>query len=735
MESLELILFLLIAVVASSLLSQFLRGVSLPLVQILLGAVIAFATQTPLSSGIDAELLLILFIAPLHFNESRHVDSGELWSNRRGIALLATGLVLVIMVSVGFTLHALIPTIPLAAAIAFAAAMGSTDAMAVTALSRDMRFGKRHEALLAGEALFNDVLGTVGFQCAIAVVVSGAFSLSHAGEEIALELFGGLAAGTVMGFAAWALLSFIREHVLDNPTVHVMLEVLTPFVIYLACEHIGVGGVLAVVASGLVMSLMPQRVTASTARLRIQSKSVWETIEFVLNGVIFVVLGMQLPSVLTPALEESLVSPGYLVACVLVLTVVLEGVRFLWILGMDVAEARRCGRSARSCLAWPSLKGTLAMALAGPKGGITLSLILTIPTTVASGAAFPQRTELMFLASGVILCTLLLANYAVPLLVRRKSREKHDAKYVDAEIALYERVIASIEADAHATGAVRQQGAVAVAGAIPAISGLGARHEVETALGLGTPAAGAVSSGAAAAEAAASETAFAAGATDLGAAVVGAAGVLALSEVDEPATALVMKRYADRIEELSAHASAEVAARGRALVARVEELCRDSAALARELEEFDDDEGDAEEARGDETRKLLGELGASGALRVSGESGKPKGSGRPKERACEGAESEPAAVASAADGPTAAATAESEPAAGESVQSATPFQGDFAQRMAAMRTLREAVDDVQDQALVRELELIKAMRKAGELSAEHAKSLRNDVYVQQIVRG
>ena len=211
MEALELILFLLVAVLASSLLDRFLHGVSLPLVQILLGAIIAVFVTTPVSSGIDAELLLILFIAPLHFNESRHVDSGEMWRNRWGIASLVTGLVLAIIVSVGFTLHALVPAIPLAAALAVGAAMGSTDATAVTSLTKDVRFGKRHEALLAGEALFNDVTGTVGFQCAIAVVVAGAFSLTHAGEEFALELFGGIFVGAALGFAFWGLLNLLGK--------------------------------------------------------------------------------------------------------------------------------------------------------------------------------------------------------------------------------------------------------------------------------------------------------------------------------------------------------------------------------------------------------------------------------------------------------------------------------------------------------------------------------------------
>ena len=134
-----------------------------------------------------------------------------------------------------------------------------------------------------------------GLQCAIAVVVAGAFSLTHAGEEFALELFGGIFVGAALGFAFWGLLNLLRKTGLENPTVFVVLELLIPFLIYLACEQIGVGGVIAVVASGMVISLMPQKKSLQTARLRLQSRSVWQTLEFVLNGVIFVMLGMQLP--------------------------------------------------------------------------------------------------------------------------------------------------------------------------------------------------------------------------------------------------------------------------------------------------------------------------------------------------------------------------------------------------------------------------------------------------------
>ena len=204
METFELILFLLTAVIASSILDKFLPPLSLPLVQIALGAALALAVPTPLEWGIDPELLLILFIAPLHFNESRHVDSGALWKNRWGIASLSVGLVFAIVAACGATLHALLPAVPLAAACALGGAMGSTDAVAVTALTHDRRFGRRHEALLKGEALFNDVTGTVVFQCCLTLLATGSFSLLHAGEEFALDLFGGSSAVLSWGFSPGA---------------------------------------------------------------------------------------------------------------------------------------------------------------------------------------------------------------------------------------------------------------------------------------------------------------------------------------------------------------------------------------------------------------------------------------------------------------------------------------------------------------------------------------------------
>lgn len=639
METFELILFLLTAVIASSILDKFLPPLSLPLVQIALGAVLALAVPTQLEWGIDPELLLILFIAPLHFNESRHVDSGALWKNRWGIASLSVGLVFAIVIACGATLHALLPAVPLAAACALGGAMGSTDAVAVTALTHDRRFGRRHEALLKGEALFNDVTGTVVFQCCLTLLATGSFSLLHAGEEFALDLFGGFFGGLVMGLLAWGLLQVLRRTGLDNPTLHVMLELLLPFVIYLAAKSLHIGAVIAVVASGLMLSLLPQRHTAATARTKLQAQSVWTTLEFVLNGIIFVVLGMQLPRLMEPAAEGSLGDPATLLGVVVVLTLVLEAVRFAWLLAMDIRAAVAQGKGARSCFAPEALRGMLAMALAGAKGGITLSLMLTLTAGAALSAA--GRATLVSIASGMIVLTLVLADFAVPALAPSKYSARRTRARVDAEIDLMLDVIASVEADASFTGAVKD------------------------------------ASGSA-------EDSREAEAGDAANGGNSASGEGAPPLIDEPATVIVMHRYAEILEELAPAASPVAAARARAEVARVGSLYDQLDDIARRAAQWDESEdGVEEEAPDDRTVR-------------------PRRSRRERLNA---------------DRPGARGPA------------APSLSDQFRQ----MRETHDAVEEVQAQALVRELQLIKAMVADGSIDAAHAKDLRNDVYIQQLV--
>ncbi len=433
MEMLEFVLLLLAAVLVSAVLDQMMPRVSLPLVQIAIGAIVILLVGTPVDVAIDPELFLVLFIAPLLFDESRHASKRGLWDNKGSIVSLAIGLVIVTVLVVGFVLNWIEPSIPLAAAFALGAALGPTDAVAVTALGKDIRLTGRQKSLLSGEALINDASGVVSFQFAIAAAVTGAFSLVNAAQSFAISFFGGIAIGLIAGFLALLAMKAIRGYGYESITVHVVFEVFTPFIVFLAAEHFGTSGILAVVAAGLLITLLPQKPTPVAARLKIASNSVWETLVFVINGVVFVMLGMQLPKAIMPSWRSDEVSSLLLCGLVLLVTALVVGVRFIWVLVME-----RCDSSAKRHTSKQLVRDALVTTLSGPKGAVTLSIIMTIPFTLSTGEAFPQRDTLIFLASGVILCTLLLANFVVPVLAPKEDSpdetEEQDVNAVTIDI-------------------------------------------------------------------------------------------------------------------------------------------------------------------------------------------------------------------------------------------------------------------------------------------------------------
>ena len=433
MEMLEFVLLLLAAVLVSAVLDQMMPRVSLPLVQIAIGAIVILLVGTPVDVAIDPELFLVLFIAPLLFDESRHASKRGLWDNKGSIVSLAIGLVIVTVLVVGFVLNWIEPSIPLAAAFALGAALGPTDAVAVTALGKDIRLTGRQKSLLSGEALINDASGVVSFQFAIAAAVTGAFSLVDAAQSFAISFFGGVAIGLIAGFLALLAMKAIRGYGYESITVHVVFEVFTPFIVFLAAEHFGASGILAVVAAGLLITLLPQKPTPVAARLKIASNSVWETLVFVINGVVFVMLGMQLPKAIMPSWRSDEVSSLLLCGLVLLVTALVVGVRFIWVLVME-----RCDSSAKRHTGKQLVRDALVTTLSGPKGAVTLSIIMTIPFTLSTGEAFPQRDTLIFLASGVILCTLLLANFVVPVLAPKEDSpdetEEQDVNAVTIDI-------------------------------------------------------------------------------------------------------------------------------------------------------------------------------------------------------------------------------------------------------------------------------------------------------------
>lgn len=420
MELMEFVMILLVCVIVSSMLDQIMSRMSLPLLQIGIGFVLAILIPRLAETEVESELFMMLFIAPLLFREAKETNIRTLWKNKWSILSMAIFLVIVTVLAAGFILNLIIPSIPLAAAFACAAALGPTDAAAVSALGSTVNLTKRQESLLSGEALINDASGVVSFQFAIAAALTGTFSLAKATWSFLILFFGGIALGIALGFVIKKIMDFLRKRGLVSTTVHVIYEVISPFVLYLAAEQIGVSGILAVVAAGLVMQETPGHIISpDIAKQQIVSNSFWEVIVFIINGVIFVMLGMQLPRVMQAEDLDGL-SPALVIFAMLAVTATVILIRFIWLFVMEILECRKT-KSAGGCV-----RQAMVTTIAGPKGAVTLSIILTIPLYLNNGEVFPHRSLIVFITSGVILCTLLLSNFVLPKLAPKENENTDD---------------------------------------------------------------------------------------------------------------------------------------------------------------------------------------------------------------------------------------------------------------------------------------------------------------------
>ncbi|MBR2835265.1 MAG: sodium:proton antiporter [Coriobacteriales bacterium] len=411
--------WLLGAVLVSSALSQMFPKIPASLIQIVLGVLLVLLPQIHYNtSGIDSEFFLMFFIAPLLYWDSIESDKEMLWKQKKPIINYALGLVILIVLVIGFFTHWLIPSIPLAAAFALGAALGPTDAVAVSTLSKTINFRKDVKNLLQGECLLNDASGVVSFQFAAAAIVTGVFSLFDATTTLIWVFLGGIGLGLGMALLKLGVLYVVRRLGVEDITFHVLLQLLTPFVFYLIAEEVGVSGILAVVAAGIVESLLEPSMIPSVAKLKIVSSSVWTVISFALNGVVFVILGTLLPLSMRRTWASDVNSNESLIFYVLMVTIVLILVRFIWCVFFAWISDKDDHK--RFTLTKEDLRNALIITLAGAKGAVTLTICLSIPAIAAGGAYLSSRELIIFLGAGVILVTLLLANFVVPLVAPKK---------------------------------------------------------------------------------------------------------------------------------------------------------------------------------------------------------------------------------------------------------------------------------------------------------------------------
>ncbi len=389
-----------------------------PVLLVLGGLALSFVPMLPVIR-LDPELVFFLFLPPLLYPAGLFTSWRDFRRNLRPILFLAIGLVLLTMTVVAWVAHSFVAGLPWAAAFALGAIVSPPDAVAAEAILKRLRVPLRIEAILQGESLVNDATALVAYQFAVAAMVTGHFSLGEASARFLFVGLGGVALGLAVGFAVRRV-----QRRLNDPPVQITISLLTPFAAYLLAERAHVSGVLATVAAGVYLGWHS---TALPARTRLQAQSFWEMVAFLLNGFIFVVIGLQLPEILRKLSNEPfsrLVGYGLLVSGTVVL------VRIAWVFPATYLP-RWFSHKMRARTPAPPWQHSVLIAWAGMRGVVSLAAAFTLPLVLENGRPFPGRSYILFLAFCVILTTLVFQGLTLPLLINQLGIEDDGA--VDRE--------------------------------------------------------------------------------------------------------------------------------------------------------------------------------------------------------------------------------------------------------------------------------------------------------------
>ncbi len=420
--------------------------IPLPLMQIAIGALLAWP-HFGLHVEFDPELFLVLFIPPLLFADGWKTPTNEFLHHGREIIGLALVLVLVTVVGIGFLIYYLVPGIPLIPAFALAAVLSPTDAVALSGIVGEGRIPKKIMGILQGEALMNDASGLVSLKMAVAVAVGTmVFTVGGATVEFMKVAIGGLLAGIAVSWLYGKSLRLMSRWSGDEPATQILLLLLLPFASYLIAEHIGVSGILAAVAAGMTITRSGVLRRAPLA-MRLRANSVWAMLEFVFNGMVFLLLGLQLPGILKTSVAAANADPNVelwmLFLDIGMIYIALIGVRFLWLWSMKRISLRFMKKRPLEFGSFTTRELAIA-SFAGVRGAITLAGVLSIPLFLGDGTPFPARYELIFLSAGVILFSLFAGVIMLPILLRNvevadKSvarKEERLARSATAEVAI-----------------------------------------------------------------------------------------------------------------------------------------------------------------------------------------------------------------------------------------------------------------------------------------------------------
>ena len=422
-----LIAGLLVAIVALSGLARYL-SVPYPIALVIGGALLGFVPGLP-EVELDPDVVLVIFLPPLLYGVSIYANFGDLRASTRGLALNTIALVLATMCAVAWIAHELIAGMSWEAAFVLGAIVSPTDPVAATTVMRRLDAPRRLVSSVEGEGLFNDATALVAYKIAVAAVVAGSFSLSDAG----LEFFLGAAAGVAIGLGVGWLVGQIRRRTADAQ-LNVTLSLLTGYAAFIPADALGASGILATVTAGLYMGIVGPKILPT--RVRLQGYFVWDILDFLVNAILFVLIGLQLRGVVNGL---SGYSAEELALYALAVSVMVAGIRLAWFFStpylIRALDRRPAQRARRVSASW-----RLVVAWSGMRGAVSLAVALALPLSTDAGDTFPQRDLIIFLTFAVIFFTLVVQGLTLPALLRRLGVTRGEE---EADEELRARIVAS----------------------------------------------------------------------------------------------------------------------------------------------------------------------------------------------------------------------------------------------------------------------------------------------------
>ena len=451
MEIFETLLIFVALVIVSSFVHTFIPKVPLAFIQIFLGMIL-YLTPIPVEFNFDSELFMVTLIAPLLFVEGVNVSRVHLRKYIKPVMMMALGLVITTVIGVGLFIHWIWPELPIGAAFAIAAILCPTDAVAVQAITKGKVLPKGSMTILEGESLLNDAAGIISFKIAVGVLITGTFSIFDAIQQFLIASIGGAIVGLIIGMALVRFRLTLMRRGIENINMFTFIQLLTPFVTYLIAELFHASGIIAAVVAGLVHGFERDRIAQTRTQLQMSYNHTWSILGYVLNGFVFSILGFLVPEVILKIIKTEPHNLLFLIVITLLVALAVYLFRFVWVyvlypyFYLSVSPFQKMiskndedkvteSKPKRSLYA-------LIMTLCGVHGTISLAIALTLPYLLANHETFAYRNDLLFIASGMVILSLIIAQVILPLVTPDSPEVKiGNMSFKEARIYILEHVI------------------------------------------------------------------------------------------------------------------------------------------------------------------------------------------------------------------------------------------------------------------------------------------------------